>query len=70
MDREALHKILSRNPFEAFELHLSNGEVYAVRHPENIILFKTRLIIGYPEVERVVHCALIHINSIEALQTV
>ena len=49
-------------------LRLSNGEAHEVRHPENVVLLKSRLIVGYPEADRAVHCSLIHINSIEAPQ--
>ena len=29
---------------------------------------KTKVILGYPEEDRAVHCALIHVNTIEPLQ--
>ncbi|HWB09578.1 MAG TPA: hypothetical protein VG826_10150 [Pirellulales bacterium] len=52
---------------EPFEIRLSNGEVCAVRHPENFAIAKTRIAISYPETDRIIHGALVHINSIEAL---
>ena len=40
----------------------------SVRHPENIMVLKTRLVIGYPEDDRMVQVGLIHVNIIENLQ--
>jgi hypothetical protein len=69
MNMETIREWLRRVPFEPFVLRLSDGEVHEIRHPENVVLLKSRIIIGYPETDRAVHCALIHVNSIEALQT-
>ncbi len=69
MNSETLREWLSRRPFEPFILRLSNAEAFEVRHPENAIVLKTKIIVGYPETERVVHVALIHVNSIESLQS-
>lgn len=68
MNMETIREWLNRAPFEPFELRLSNGEVHQVRHPENVALGKNRLIIVDPETDRAVHCSLIHVNSIAALQ--
>ncbi|HEY5315853.1 MAG TPA: hypothetical protein VIK18_25210 [Pirellulales bacterium] len=68
MGIETIREWLNRRPFEPFLLRLSDGETHEVRHPENVVLLKSRLIVGYPETDRAVHCSLIHINSIEALQ--
>jgi len=42
--------------------------VHEVRHPECAIVMKTKVILGYPEEDRSVYCALIHINTVEPLQ--
>lgn len=68
MNAETIQEWLHRAPFEPFEVRLSNGEKHQVRHQENVMILRTRIIIGYPETDRAVHCSLIHINSIEALQ--
>ena len=68
MNMETIHDLLYRQPFEPFELRLSNGEVHQVRHPENVAVAKTRIAIAYPEADRIVLCSLIHIISIEALR--
>ncbi len=69
MNAETIREWLSRRPFEPFELRLSNGESYQVRHPEVVAIGKNRLAVVEPETDRFVHIALIHVNSIEALQT-
>lgn len=69
MNIETIQEWRNRQPFELFVLRMSNGETHQIRHPENLALGKNRVIVVYPEQDRVVHLALIHINSIEALQT-
>jgi hypothetical protein len=68
MNADTIREWLSRRPFEPFELRLSNGEAHQVRHPEVVALGKNRIAIVDPETDRFVHVALIHVNSIEALQ--
>ena len=75
MNIETIREWMQRTPFVPFVLRLSNGEEHTgeeheVRHPENIALGKNRLIVVDPKIDRVVHLSLIHVNSIEALQTV
>ena len=68
MNAETIWEWLNRGPFEPFELRLSNGEAYQVRHPEVLAVGKNRIAIVDPETDRFVHVALIHVNSIEALE--
>jgi hypothetical protein len=69
MNAETIREWLNRRPFEPFELRLSDGEVFQVRHPEVMAIGKNRLAIVDPETDRIVHVALIHVNSVQALQT-
>jgi hypothetical protein len=68
MNADTIREWLNRQPFEPFELRLSNGEHYEVRHPELLAIGKNRIAIVDPNTDRFVHVALVHINSIEALQ--
>jgi hypothetical protein len=68
MTMEALREFVRREPFAAFVIRLSNGEQHAVRHPECIALTRSQVVVTYPDEDRVVHCGLIHVNSVEALQ--
>jgi hypothetical protein len=69
MNAEAIREWLNRQPFEPFELRLSNGETYQVRHPEIVAIGRHKMAVVNPETDRITHIALIHINSIQARQT-
>lgn len=68
MNMNCIRQWLHREPFEPFELRLSSGETHQVRHPQSVALAKTRIAIAYPDTDRVVHCSLDQIDSIEAIQ--
>lgn len=68
MSHENIREWLDRRPFEPFVVRLSSGVTYEVRHPENAILTKSKLVIVYPETDGVALCALLHITSIETPQ--
>ena len=67
MSAETIRELLGRRPFEPLEVRLSSGEVYRIPHPEFAILLKSTLVIGIPDSDRVIVCALLHIASIERL---
>ncbi len=69
MSYETLKELLDRWPFVPFEIRLTNGEKNEVRHPEMALLLKSRIVIGDAKNDRMTICGLIHINSIETLQT-
>jgi len=68
MNSDTIREWLNRRPFEPFEVRLSNGESYQVRHPEVVAIGKNRIAIAELETDRIVHVALIHVNSVSALQ--
>ena len=68
MNHEAMRELLRRQPFEAFEIRLTNGEKHEVRHPEMALLMRLRLVIALPD-DRMVICPLLHIASVETLQS-
>lgn len=69
MNAENIREWLQRRPFEPFVVRLSSGVTHEVRHPENAILTKSKLVIVYPESDRVAICALLHIASFETPQS-
>ncbi|MFM8985751.1 MAG: hypothetical protein ACKONH_06810 [Planctomycetia bacterium] len=69
MNAESIREFLRREPFEPFVIRMSNGESHQVRHPECLLVLKTKVILGYPEEDRAVHLSLIQVNAVEALQT-
>ena len=68
MNAETIRQWINRQPFEPFVFWLSNGERYPVRHPQVVAIGRARIAIVDPETDRFVHVALVHIDSIEALQ--
>ncbi len=68
MNAEALRTFIQKRPFEPFEVQLSSGQVYRVTHPDAVMLRKNTLVIGDPEADGVIWCALIHITAIRGQQ--
>jgi len=68
MNMDSIREFIRREPFEPFVIRLSNGESHAVRHPECVAITCTQVVVTYPEEDRVVHCGLVHVNAVEALQ--
>jgi hypothetical protein len=69
MNADTIRAWLTRQPFKPFALRLSSGETYQVRHPEFVAIGKTRIAVFNPDTDRFAHIALIHVNSIQALQS-
>jgi hypothetical protein len=69
LNADALLDLVRRQPFEPFAVHLSSGDVHEVRHPECIAISKTRVAITDPAKDSVVVCNLLHVTSVEFLQT-
>jgi hypothetical protein len=68
MNYEYLHGLLRRQPFEPFSVHLSNGEVHPIHHPEFATLTRTRLVVVDPDADRITVVSLLHVASVEMLQ--
>ena len=69
MSYEYFRELLDRRPFEPFAVHLSNGEVHAVRYPSCAALTRTRLVITDLDADRIVVCSLLDVASVDLLQT-
>ena len=65
MNAETVREFLTRQPFHPLQVHLSNGEVHEIPHPEFAMLLRSTLVIGVPDSDRVICCALLHIARIE-----
>lgn len=70
---EEFHKLLRRRPFEPFGIHLSDGAMYPVRHPDQIILTPRAAYVGLDTsddgltAQDVAICDLIHITRLTPL---
>jgi hypothetical protein len=69
MNADALRELLRQRPFVPFVVRLSSGEAHAVRHPECVAIAKTRIVVTDPEADRVAVCSLMHVTSVDYLQT-
>lgn len=75
MRPEELLERLRRRPFIPLRLHMPDGQTYDIRHPDNVLVLRTRVDIGVmPEpgtgvLARVEYCSLLHIVRVEELQT-
>jgi hypothetical protein len=69
MNSEVIRQLVSRRPFEPFTLHVSGGEAYEVRHPETVAVGKQRLVVVNPESDQMAICSLLHVTSVETLQS-
>lgn len=68
MNSEAIQELLKRQPFEPFEIHMSNGAVHEVRHPEFALLSRSRLVLLDPVTDRLSIVSLIHVAELRMLQ--
>ncbi len=71
MRPDELLSLVRARPFVPLRIHLTDGTVYDISHPDQIIVLRGRVDIGVgadPEtgaVERVEHVALLHIVRVE-----
>jgi hypothetical protein len=68
MNADALRKMLATRPFEPLEVELSSGQVFTIKHPENVIVLKNTLVVAEPETDTVQWVSLIHIASVRRRQ--
>ncbi len=73
MRPEDLHEFTRRQPFQPYRLYLTGGKTYDVTHPDQVIVLRSRIIVGVGGnndiPEHADHIALIHIVQIEELAT-
>lgn len=68
MNHEAMQELLRRQPFQPFEIRVSNGDRHEIRHPEMALLLKSRIVIALPE-DRMAVVPLLYIASVETMQS-
>lgn len=70
MRLEGVRKALRKEPFEPFRVHLSNGQIYEVRHPEFAALTRRSVFVGVSSGKqdvpgRMMECDLLHVVALE-----
>jgi len=68
MNAETIRDLLRRQPFQPFEIRMSNVEAHQVHHPENGWVAGNRMIVYYPATDRMVILSLLPAVSVEPLQ--
>lgn len=68
MNAETFRDLLRRQPFEPFEVRMTNGDVHQVRHPEVVMIVGGRAVLGYPDTGRIVILSLLHVAAIEMVE--
>ena len=74
MPNDDILELLSKKPFEPFRIHLADGTVYEIRHPELIMVGKRSAIIGLkasegtrPVYDRYETISLLHVTRLEPI---
>jgi hypothetical protein len=67
MNTETMLELLRRQPFQPFEIRMSNGDAYQIRHPEMALLLRSNVIVGDRDTDRFVFCSLLHVADVVSL---
>lgn len=73
MRPEGLTELLRVRPFVPLRIHLTDGQAFDIRHPEQVLVLRQRVDIGIlPDpstgvLDRVEHCSLLHIVRVEVV---
>jgi len=65
MNSESIRELLHRQPFEPFEIRMTNGDKHRIRHPELAMMAGSRLVVHYPETDLLAILSLLHAAAIE-----
>ncbi len=73
MRPDDIHEFTRRRPFLPYRIYTTDGHSYDIRHPDQLIVLRSRVIIGVGSENGVPdhaeHVALIHIVRLEELET-
>jgi hypothetical protein len=72
MTVETFRDLLHARPFQPFQVVMSSGDRYEVRHPEMAMLLRSDILIGYQDEgdgipTRFRICSLLHVTTVEPL---
>lgn len=71
MRPEDLLELVRKRPFEPFRIHVTDGKAYDIRHPDGIIVLRSRAVVGAGRdnglPDHLEHLALVHVTRIEEL---
>jgi hypothetical protein len=72
MTVQTFRDLLAKRPFQPFQLVMSSGETYDVRHPEMAFVTRTDILVGVDIADDGIPaefkiCSLLHVTAIEPL---
>lgn len=72
MRQHEIRDAIRKQPFQPFRIHLSNGQVFDIRHPEFALLTRSSVHVVVPETDNgefdhVIQCDLIHVVAMEQI---
>lgn len=77
MRPDDINLLLRRQPFQPFRIHLSNGQIYDIRHPDQAIVTRNTMVVGLPApdlppstYDHFALVTLLHINNLEPLPSI
>lgn len=75
MSQQDLLEMLRQRPFQAFRIHVSDGTVYEIRHPEMMAVGRTKGLVFFPPdgmslpaIDRYEAVALLYITRLEPVE--
>lgn len=68
MNPDAVRELLKRQPFEPFEVRMSNGDRHEVRHPEFVIVTAGRMVVADPVSDRLSILSLTNVVELRIAQ--
>jgi hypothetical protein len=73
MRPEDLHEFTRKRPFSPYRIYTTDGRTYEIRHPDQVLVLRSRVIIatgGNNDVpDHSEHVALLHIVRLEEFET-
>lgn len=73
MRAEDLLEFHRRRPFVPYRIYVTDGQTYEVRHPDQVIVLRSRIVIGLGGEngvpDHLEHIALVHVVRIEELES-
>jgi hypothetical protein len=75
MSQQDLLEMLRHRPFQAFRIHVSDGTAYEIRHPEMMVVGRSKALVIFPPegiplpaIDRYEAVALLHITRLEPVE--
>ena len=76
MRLEDLLEVLRQRPFQPFRIHVSDGIIYEVRHPELVLVGRSKAVVFFPDPRRPPPAfdkyetvSLLHITRLEPIES-